>query len=62
VESHFQEEVLGSKEKSPPKPDFGEYTYKCIVMARLSSQGLRIESEHVFYGDSLKEFISSSSG
>jgi len=22
----FQEEVLGHKESSPPKPDFGEYT------------------------------------
>jgi len=25
----FQEEVFGSKEKAPPNPNFGEYTYYC---------------------------------
>jgi len=24
----FQEEIAGSKENSPPQPDFEEYTYK----------------------------------
>jgi hypothetical protein len=38
----FQEEVLGSKENPPPKPDFGEYTYLSSLSDCKEVQGLRV--------------------
>jgi hypothetical protein len=28
MDSRLEEEIVGSKENSPPQPDFGEYTYR----------------------------------
>jgi hypothetical protein len=44
--SHLSEEVIAdSKENSPAQQDFGDYTYKSLLTAILSSQGLRIERD-----------------